>query len=470
MRTISCWFRDSSRWILVGCCLVWQGALSVVSAAPPPLIPRTATRVFWQDDAAKVLKWADLVAGDALELKTAAPVLEWPSLNAQRQTLVQMETTQGWLLIGVRDDADGKFQSGWILVDTGVEEEEHDDHSHWRYRRPPRVVATQLDDQQGNPAHLYCYDAVFYLANDKRNGYTRLAAAEISPQDDIETIRRRATFHQGGGGHITLAAVHKSLGYATWPDREGPQAGRVDVTRLSPQGNTLIAGSFQLPSGGLHGATVNQGKVFFAPLDGICWVSAQPVLAAEFKAPEIQHLSLGQDGDRPRRTGAFTNFGRHVGFVSGRGPEASLCVLDAAHSRPVIQQISLKMAEGNRPAGLTFVQPRTGAALAFVFHDHAVGVDAPYRMSVIEVDPNSDQDWSDARIAQELDVGRSLVEGHAGHHSLAVDGARRRALFTNPGDGELAVYSLDERRQIQKFQVGGVPSKVLAVGGRDSGD
>jgi hypothetical protein len=61
------------------------------------------------------------------------------------------------------------------------------------------------------------------------------------------------------------------------------------------------------------------------------------------------------------------------------------------------------------------------------------------------------------------------VEGHAGHHSVAFDADRRRALFTNPGDGTLTVLALDERKVIAEFCVNGVPTKLLVIGGRASG-
>ncbi len=96
--------------------------------------------------------------------------------------MVQMQAARGMLLVGIRDDDDGKFQSGWVLIESGVVEEEHGDHSHWEYADAPRVRASALDDKQGNPAHMYVYDDVFYLANDKLNGYTRVDPSAIGPR------------------------------------------------------------------------------------------------------------------------------------------------------------------------------------------------------------------------------------------------------------------------------------------------
>lgn len=444
--------------------------LPSVSASPTATSSRRIlTRIFFQDDEARTLKWADVLDGSPPELGSIQIVADFPTLDADRQSLVQMESAEGLLLIGVRDDDGGAYQSGWVLVDTGVDAEDHGSHSHWYYHRPPRVRAAVLDEQQGNPAHLYCYQDVFYLANDRLNGYTRLDPAAVAPDDDAARIRELAAFHQGGGGHITLAVTDDGFGYASWIDRKGDNAGRVDVTALSPTGNTEIAYSFHLPYGGIHGATYNQGKVFLTPADGLCWVSAggEPSLSSE--STDVQHLSLGDVDGKPRRTGAFTNFDRHVAFVTGSGADAELNLIDAAAETLELARVPLDMAEGNRPAGLSIVRPRRSSPLAYVFHDHPEDVDAPNLLTVVELDPNRDGDFTDAQIAQVIEVGRCLVEGHSGHHSIDFDEDRRYAMFTNPSDGTLVLFSLDERTPIGEFTVGGAPSKVLVIGGREDG-
>lgn len=428
------------------------------------------TRVLFQDDDTRTLKWADLRAGEPPTLGPVQPVEGFPKLDSERQTLVQMEAAQGYVLVGVRDDDSGNFQSGWVLIDTGVVEEEHGDHSHWTYPRPPQVRASVLDDKQGNPAHLYCYDNVFYLANDQLDGYTRIDPAGVKSTDDVAAIRRKASFFQGGGRHITLAVVGGTVGYSTWIDREGPQSGRVDVTALNAIGNRQIAFSLTPPHGGLHGATACQGKVFFAPADGLCWLQSPNVLPVDPKSIAVRHLSLGKDDEKARRTGGFTTFGRHVAFTMGAGKTAALGLIDAAKPEPEVTRLVLPMADANRPAGLEIAQPRKGSPMAFVFHDHPLEVEAPNRLSLVELDPNSDGNWSDAKVAQELDVGKSRVEGHGGHHSIAFDANRRRAIFSNPGSGTLAALVLQDRKQVAEWKVGGAPSKVVLVGGRESKD
>jgi len=426
-----------------------------------------ATRLLFQDEQACMLRWADLRVGGGLSLSAVQEVAGFPKLDPQRQRLVQMEAAHGFLLVGVRDDAEGTFQSGWVLVETGVVQESHGDHFDWRYAGPPRVRAMCLDDQQGNPAHLYVYDGVFYVANDKRGGVTRLDPRSIRAEDTPEAIRRNATFYAAGGGHITLAAVQERVLYATWIDREGENAGRVDVVPLGGPHAGQRAYSLFLPSGGLHGATTAGGKVFFAPAAGVCWVAADLSPTSHSPPPPVHHLDLGSDGERPRRTGGFTTLGTQVAFVTGGGPEAALYLLDASAQEPQPIRVSIPMAEGNRPAGLRLVRPRASAPLAFVFHDHPADVDAPNRLTIVALDPNGDGHWHDAKVQQELEVGPSRVQDHAGHHAVSFDADGRRAMVANPGDGTLAIYSFDQSRLVATFSVGGVPGKLVAVGGRE---
>ena len=447
---------------------LWVAILgAAITQAAEADAPRVLTRVFFQDDDAGVIRWADVLWGQPPTLGTVSPVAGFPKLDSERQTLVQMRAAGGMLLVGVRDDSGGTFQSGWVLIDSGVRQELHGDHSHWTYPEAPRVRTSALDEKQGNPAHVYCYENVFYVANDRLNGYTRLDPAAVTAQDTAEKIRRRAALHQGGGNHITLA-VSGQFGFSAWIDREGENRGRVDVTALKASGNSRIASSFQLPLGGIHGAIANQGKVFFAPSDGICWVTANN--APDVKASAIRHLSLGKNDEMPRRTGAFASLGRYVGFVAGAGDDATLGLIDAARADPAIVQLSLEMADGNRPAGLAMAVSRGGKPLAFVFHDHAQDVEAPDQLSIVELDPNGDKDFADANIAAVIAVGRARVEGHSGHHSLDLDADRRRAVLANPGDGTLAIISLAERKIEREFNVGSSPSSIVCVGGRQVSD
>lgn len=447
--------------------------LFLMVVAPPfrllatePGEPQILTRLIWQDDDAKSLRAANLLQEEIPKLGPVLQVSDFPRLDKHRQTLVQMDVATGMLLVGVRDDDNGNFQSGWVLVDSGVEEEEHGNHSHWHYLKLPTVRASVLDGKQGNPAHLYCYDQTFFLANDKLNGFTWINPRAISAADSAGSICQKAAFHQGGGGHITLAVVEGKMAFSAWIDRDGSNKGRIDRTALSPLGNLKIDETFYLPHGGVHGAIANQGKVFFAPSDGIYWIDAN----RSEKPPIVHHISLGMEGGRPRRTGAFSAFGKHVAFVTGSGATAKLCFLNASSEVPSVHERSLNIASGGRPTGLEFVKPRQGPPLAFVFHDFADGTEGQCRLTITSVDPNEDGDWTDATVVHSTDVGKAKVEGHGGHHCVAFDADRRYAIFTNPGDGSIAVMSLRDFKILSQFSVGGIPSKLVAIGGRSGGD
>lgn len=444
-------------------------AVAAPPAVKPASVPRILTRAFFQDDETRTLKWADILSTDPVRLGTVETIPGFPKLDSQRQSLVQMQAAAGKVLVGVRDDDDGKFQSGWVLIDTGVEEDEHGDHSHWSYPRPPAVCASVLDEKQGNPAHLYCYDNVFYLANDKLDGFTRFDPDGIKHNDESSLIRKRAVRYSGGGGHITLAAAGSKVAYSTWIDREGPNKGRVDVTLLAGDGNRGVGYSFNLPYGGIHGATACQGKVFFAPSDGVCWVNVNTRAKVDPQTVQINHVSLGKDGEKPRRTGSFEVWGSCVGFVTGSGSQAAAGFVEAGRDQIEVLQVPLKMADGSRPVGPSIVKPRRGAPLAFVFHDHPEDVALPCKLSLIELNLAANGSLAGARLLDVSDVGNCKVDGHSGHHDVAFDADRRRALFTNPGDGTLTLFSLEDRKKVQEFKVGGIPSKLLCVGGAGTG-
>lgn len=426
--------------------------------------PNILTRVVFQDDDAKTVRWADLLAGSPPKLGPVQTIAGFPKLDAEKQSLVQMGVAEGMILVGVRDEEDGKLQSGWVLIDSGVRSEDHGDHSHSTYESAPKIVATQLDNAQGNPAHLYVYDNVFYLANDKLNGYTRIDPKKLDLKSGASEIVKQAQFVSGGGGHITLAAVDKKVGYSSWIDRSGERQGQVDVSRFS---DGKVAYSLKLPSGGIHGATSNSGKVFFAPSDGICWVEAD--LDASLGATQVKthHLSLGKEAssDKPLRTGAFTNLGHHVLFVTGKGAQATLCTLDAQATDPQPTMLPLGLEEGASPVGPMVGYFLGETPIALLFHDHPSTSDAKHYLSVVELDPNRDGLFADAAILHRMEVGRSRVSGHAGHHDASILADQKHALLSNPGDGTLVLVRPRRAEEVATFQVGGAPSKVETIGG-----
>lgn len=71
---------------------------------------------------------------------------------------------------------------------------------------------------------------------------------------------------------------------------------------------------------------------------------------------------------------------------------------------------------------------------AFLFQDQAeADSDIQEQLTIVELDPNKDRDFSDARVKTTIPIGASQVEGHHGHHAIPFDAYGRRAIFTEPG-------------------------------------
>ena len=443
---------------IVALCLGWVLFSSVAQADDRG--PRIA-RVLWQDRDKETLMWGE-VHGGAKWVVSASPVKGFPKLDVEKQDLVQMEHAAGHLLIGVRDNDEGKFQSGWVSVDTGVREEPHGDHSHWKFVSPPAVKSSRLDADQGNPAHLYLYNGHFYLANDKKNGFTHM-----DPKDLItKPAQQCGTFRTGGGNHITMAAVDNTVCYSTWIDGGGPNMGRVDVVNLKKTDGDKIAYSFKLPTGVIHGATANSGKVFFAPADGVCWVAADTALSKTAETVVVNHISLGQEegAEKPNRTGAFVNHRNWVLFTTGgAGEKSSLCLLDATAAQPTIVKLPIEVADGLSLTTPEVVLASGGKRYAFLFQDKQEG-EIQEQLTIVDLDPNGDRNFSDAAIAKTIPVPASKVDGHYGHHSVSFDSEGRTACFTNPGEGTIWVISLRDLAVRAKAVVGGTPGAIIAIG------
>ncbi|MFK7734475.1 MAG: hypothetical protein AB8B50_00505 [Pirellulaceae bacterium] len=435
-------------------------ALTLVSAAGSFAQdkPRTHVRLVWQDSAEQSLRWSDLKKGDAWSLEPQ-DVLGSPELDSERHMFVQMQGLGSIAVVGVRDDDDGAFKSGWFAFQSGVEQEAHGDHYHWHFDSTPKVVSTTLDTEQGNPAHVYLYDGGVYIANDKKNGFTFLTSSQLAKAE-----KQPGKFFEAGGGHITLAAVKGQVAYSTWIDRAGDNVGRVDVVGLGS--NEGRGYHFHLPSGGIHGATANSGKVFFAPSDGVCWIGADMNLSANEESVDVNHLSLGENEDgTPKRTGAFTNVGNSVLFtIGGRSGAPELCVVDAASPKPVASKLSLSVADGHTLSTPIAVQSRTGGRFALLFEE-SPGSGADEVLHVVALDPNRDGSFGDAELKASIPVGRSLIEGHSGHHS-ALPLSKRFVAVSNPGDGTISILSTSSWKIESTLDVGGTPTRMIAFGGQ----
>lgn len=445
-------------------CLSWCALVSGFASPllaqqtkePPAGKTRTLARLVWQDKEKQSLRWGDLQRTENEWKLVAADLPGAPKLDPETQSYVQMEPIELSLIAGIHDDEKGTIGSGWIAVDMGIEMEAHGDHFHARYVRQPNVVRTQVDANQGNPAHVYRYGNKVFIANDAKNGFTVVTPSKAPAS------KWNATFFPGGGNHITLAAVADRWCYATWADREGENVGRVDIVSIA-SGSTSKARSFQLPSGGLHGATTNSGKVFFAPSDGICMIDGN---GNDVSPESIQHISLGSDTEtgKPYRTGAFANQRNWVLFQFGSGDQTKLGMIDASKPKASLVSLPIPTEEGLSLTTPECITASNGKEYAWLIQ-HRRGPEKTEKLVAVELDPNGDKNLTDAKIMGTLELGPSSIDGHSGYHEIAVLPNRRAACITNPGDGTVWIVSLANLEILAKLTVGGSPTRVVAFGG-----
>jgi hypothetical protein len=441
-------------------CLLPATATCGASSPDNPII----TRLYWQDRDTQTLQTADIVAGDQISIRRHK-IKGFPKLDPETQNLVQMNHIDGVLLAGVRDNDDGGLQSGWVAVNTGVSEEAHGDHTHWRYRSAPEVLQMRLDEEQGNPAHLYVYGQQFFLANDRKNGFTRLTPDALKRKQG-----GNADFFSGGGNHITIACSGP-VAYSTWIDGGGPNAGRVDVVNLAGE-SCDPAYSLTLPTGGVHGATANSGRIFFAPQDGICWVDADHALQQSADKAVVHHIALGKDeeNDRPLRTGAFANHRNWVLFATGSGQQSAIGIIDASEATPSLQLLNVDAADGLRPMTPVPVLSMGRRFALFALDRTDNDVEETEQLCVVDLDPDRNQDLSDAALVARLPVSPSQIRGHYGHHGITFDAYGRYAFVSHPAEGRITVLRMKDKTWVADFKVGGHPDTLLAVGGKEFDD
>jgi hypothetical protein len=425
--------------------------------------PRKIARLVWQDDATLTLRWADLERSLSDWSLKAHGIPNAPSLDIDRQKFSQMQRLGNSLIVGVRDDDEGQFSSGWIAVDSGVTLEEHGDHHHAHYNQAPSIAASRLDTQQGNPAHVYRIGKRVFIANDSKQGFTILAA---SPPDANSPLVTK--FYPAGGSHITLAAVADRYCFATWPDREGENAGRIDMVSILPDPTSSALpnqlASFKAHSGGLHGATSNSNRVFFAPSDGIDWVDAGRLNAS--LPPKVEHIDLGKDpgSGKPFRTGAFENLSNYVLFTYGTGVNSKLGLIDASSKDLCLDSLSIDPTEGLALATPVAFRAGNDKVYAWIVH-HRRGSENQEVLTSVELDPNADGRFDDARIHKQLNIGASKIANHSGMHDIALLPDRRTACISMPGDGSIWIISIYSMEVLAKLNVGGTPTKLESFGG-----
>jgi hypothetical protein len=420
---------------------------------------RTVARLFWQDDSSATVRWGDLKkSADGWSLKEES-IEGFPLLDGAEQVLVQMQSDDGLVVVGIHDHSDGAFGSGWVAIESGAVEESHGDHSHWRFKHSPSVLHTRIDADQGNPAHVYRYGKSIVLANDTRDCFTIATAHSVR---SAKTPDSSATFYEGGSGHITLAVLENEVAYATWIAPAGDDCGRVDVVGLGVNDGRRY--SIKCPTGMLHGATTNSGKVFFASADGVCWVDGDREVDDDPNSVLVHHLPLGRDDqDKALRTGAFANLGKHVLFTAGKISDAKLCVLDASSDAPTLIELPIPLRDGESLTTPVAVKSRGGRNLALLFRE---SIESPETdaMLVVDLDQNGDGRFDDPALVKEIAIGRNQINGHAGHHEAVVLPNRRHVVISNPADATISTVSLSDFDVNATLTVNGAPTRLIAIG------
>ncbi|MCP4776155.1 MAG: hypothetical protein GY880_18155 [Planctomycetaceae bacterium] len=413
----------------------------------------TLCRLFWQDGDAGTICAADLCSTENGFVAKELSVAGLKQLDVEQNAFAQMQIVGKSLIVSVRDNSDGNEGSGWLVIDTGVEEEYHGDHSHWHYNRSPKLQSETIDANHGNPAHVYRYGQRVYVAQDKSNGFSMIEFNNGLTSDK---------FFEGGGGHITIAALKGQIAYASWIDRTGDNAGRIDVVDL--KGNGLKPKySFKLPSGGIHGATACGNRVFFAPSDGVYWVDCDYDFEKSNDTVKLNHLSLGDKENPGYRTGSFESFANHVLCIANcKGSAPALCVIDGTTPSPKVSRYICEDIEpGQRLSTLRAVTVN-GKPYAIAF---AESKDLQDKLLVFDLDQNGDRKFDDLKLIKSIDIGNSKVEGHSGHHGIDFIHERNDAVITNPGDGTLQILDMNEWKISKTLPVNGQPTRILTLGG-----
>ena len=423
------------------------------SAEKPGGAYRSRCRLFWQDRDEGTIRTADLrttldgFATNPSSIKGLTPI------NRERNSLAQMALSGTNLIVGVRDNQDGKDSSGWLVIDTGVEEESHGDHSHWHYQQAPRLLSEKIDANQGNPAHVYRYGERVYIAQDKSNGFSMVQS---------EMGRTTDTFFEGGGGHITIAALKGQIAYASWIDRSGDNAGRIDVVNLRGNGGKPKY-SFKLPTGGIHGATACGNRAFFAPSEGIYWVDCDFDFEKTSESVKLNYLPLGDQENQNYRTGSFESFANHVICIANcKNCPPALCVIDGTTPSPKVSRyVCGDIDPGQRLSTLRAVSV-DGKPYAMAF---AESKDLQDQLLVFELDQNRDRIFDDLNLLKTIEIGNSKVEQHSGHHGIDFILDSNIAVITNPDDGTIQILDMNDWKISKTLSVQGQPTRIIALGG-----
>jgi hypothetical protein len=120
------------------------------------------------------------------------------------------------------------------------------------------------------------------------------------------------------------------------------------------------------------------------------------------------------------------------------------------------------VAEGEAITTPVAMKSRYGDRLAVMFGEcrEAPGQD---RMLIVDLDPDRDGDFRDAKLATSIGVGANQIAGHSGHHAVMLLSDRRHLAVTNPGDGTIWIVNVRDHVVVAKLDVDGSPTRILSI-------
>lgn len=416
--------------------------------------PRTIMRVFWQDRDTARLSYADLVTTSKWNLNRGW-VADFLQPEANTAALGPMQTLGERVLIAVNRN-DGTSER--ILFDSGVFEEPHGNHFHWRYSRKPAVVSRSVAPVA--TTHVSISANKRFVVHQADGGFATTDPKQMKTASADPTAQSWQNYDVGGNS-VVLAFIDQSRAIAASGNSEGPDAGRVDFVDLSRTGSQSITGSIRLPVGGIQDAEVVAGKVFYATPHGIWWHSS----SSQPKADEIrQVVGTEEENADALQSDNLTPSLNWLIAAKGSGKDAALLLINAASATPKVIKLPIPSEDG-----LKLSHPRVvlslGKRYAFLFQGRTSSDQTVQEMlTVVELDPNRDRSFSDARLRTSIPVGASKPDGEAGQHDICFDAYGRYAVLTEPGTGIVDVLSLSSLKIVAKFRVGGAPDRIVAVG------
>ena len=411
---------------------------------------KTITRVFWQDLESGKLNYADLATTDKWHINRGW-VQGFPETDTANQQLGPMQQIGKTLVVSINAGGDNG-KSKIVGIDSGVFEQPHGNHTHWVYSSLPQARTVQPIEGTAREA-MVINNQYYFGLNDQR--FVAADPNQLMQQGNTNALRML----KAGGEKGCMAVTNNGVGFATWNEADGDHAGQVDVVNL--YNPNVPTSSFRIGSGGISAVTVNSGKAFFASDRGLSWASVNQPFNANQNTPAVNPVANSeQQGSKPSN---LINERNWV-LYTANGEQPALCMCNAASSQPVVLKLPIPVEQGLRLSA-----PKTklslGKRYAFAFLEREdAGSEVQEQLVVVELDPNRDFDFSDARVAKQIPVDASKIDGDRGHHQICFDAFGRFAVFTNPGDGLLSVMTLNDLVVRVRFRVGGQPDRIVAVG------